>query len=101
MADMALRFNNIKLSAPLEKQEGGYTESSVLAKLEAYDMLISLAKAPNAAAERISYEAERLRRLPLKRVKGGLFRKNGYSVEQVDKLIEELDSQIIAALKNK
>ncbi|MCR4795916.1 MULTISPECIES: hypothetical protein [Ruminococcus] len=96
---MQIRFANIKES--LEKEEGGYTERSVLRKLEAYDMFVDFAKDPKTIAAKMLPHLERLRQLPLKRVKGGFFSKYGYSVEQVDRLIEKLDAQIMTALEGK
>ncbi|WP_295067711.1 hypothetical protein [Ruminococcus sp.] len=93
------RFTHIK--EPLEKEEGGYTENSALTKLQAYDMLVDFAKDPKTIAAKMMPHIERLRQLPLKRVKGGFFSKYGYSVEQVDRLIEELDAQLMDALKGK
>lgn len=96
---MQIRFANIKES--LEKEEGGYTERSVLRKLESYDMFVDFAKDPKTIAAKMLPHLERLRQLPLKRVKGGFFSKYGYSVEQVDRLIEKLDAQIMTALEGK
>ncbi len=96
---MYIKFYNIK--ANIDKEEGGYTERSVMRKLEAYDMFIGFAKNPNTIAAKMMPDIERLRELPLERVKGGIFSRYGYSVEQTDRLIEEADAMIMSALEGK
>ena len=70
-------------------------------KVASYQMVLFFAKDPNVSAEKILPGIETMRALPLTRVKGGFFSKYGYSVEDTDRLIAELDEAIMTALEGK
>ena len=81
----------------LRQVKGGYNMTSVLTKLDAYNALLMMAE-EGVSSSKITPELEKVRNLPLDRVKGGFFGKLGFSAEDTDKYIDDLERKISDAL---
>lgn len=82
----------------LRNQKGGYNKESFIAKLDAYNALIT-AMQNGLPADKAKAELELIHQKPMFREKGGLFGKVGFSVEDTDAYIEELEKGIAKAFK--
>ena len=82
----------------LRSVKGGYDKNAVVDKLENYGILMNMAEAPDADATKIRAELDKLRQTLLPRVKGGLFGKIGFSVEDTDNYFSQLEEKIISAV---
>lgn len=85
----------------LRSVKGGYDKNAVVAKLENYGILMNMAEAPDADASRIRAELDKLIQTQLPCVKGGLFGKIGFSVEDTDNYFSQLEEKIMSALEGK
>ena len=82
----------------IRNQKGGYNEEAFIAKLDAYNTLITAMQngLPNDKAKA---ELELIHQQPLFREKGGFFGKVGFSVEDTDAYIADLEKGIAKAIK--
>jgi hypothetical protein len=83
----------------LRTEKGGYDKSETFTKLEEYTMLLVQIQKGLSKDEAFDKMKE-IKAKPLSRVKEGFFSKQGFSVEDTDNYISELENQIIDALSN-
>lgn len=81
----------------LRQEKGGYNKASVLAKLDAYNILLMMAE-EGVSSSKLIPELEKARALPLDRVKSGFFGQYGFSTEDTDNYIADLEEKIAAAM---
>jgi hypothetical protein len=79
-------------------EKGGYNKESFIAKLDAYNTLITAMQngLPNDKAKA---ELELIHQQPMFREKGGFFGKVGFSVKDTDAYIADLEKGIAKAFK--
>ena len=82
-----------------KKKKGGYDKSETFTKLEEYSMLLIQIQKGLSKDEAFDKMKE-IKAKPINRVKEGFFSKQGFSVEDTDNYISELENQIIDALSN-
>jgi hypothetical protein len=82
----------------LRNQKGGYNKESFIAKLDAYNTLIT-AMQNGLPEDKAKAELELIHQQPLFREKGGFFGKVGFSVEDTDAYIADLEKGIAQAFK--
>lgn len=79
----------------LKVEKGGYERTDVLNKLDAYNSLLMLLGERRMSSAEIYSELDKIRSMPLGRVKvGRIFGGSGFSVKDTDEYIEELERQI-------
>jgi len=81
----------------LRSQKGGYNKNDVLTKIDALSALLMMAE-EGVDSSRILPELEKVRQLLIRKEKDGFFGKMGFSVEDTDNYIADLEGQIAAAL---
>ncbi|MCR4639759.1 hypothetical protein [Ruminococcus sp.] len=82
----------------LKNVKGGYNKTDVLTKLDALNALLMMAE-QGIDSSKILPELDRVRQLPLRQEKGGFFGKIGFSAEDTDAYIADLEKSITKALK--
>ena len=87
------------MASILRTEKGGYDKADAFRKITEYNML--LAEIKNGLSKDEAFDKMRkIKAKPLSRVKEGFFSKQGFSVEDTDDYISELENQIIDALSN-
>ena len=84
-------------SEVLRSEKGGYNKTDVLTKIDALSALLMMAE-EGMDSSRILPELEKVRQRPISREKDGFFGTIGFSVEDTDNYIADLEGQIAAAL---
>ena len=83
----------------LRSQKGGYDKAEVLGRFEEYTVLLMEIK--NGLSKDVAFDKmKEIKAKPLHKVKEGFFSKSGFSVEDTDNYISDLENQIIDALSN-
>jgi hypothetical protein len=82
----------------LRDQKGGYNKQSFIEKLDAYNILIT-AMQNGLPLDKAKAELELIHQQPLSKEKGGLFGKIGFSIEDTDAYIADLEKGIAKAFK--
>lgn len=78
----------------LRNERGGYNKVSVLAKLDMYNNIILMLEDGRFPLSEIYSALEEAEAVELKREKGGLFGRTGFSVEDTDDYISALEDEI-------
>ncbi len=87
------------MASVLRTEKGGYNKADTLRKITEYNML--LAEIKNGFSKDEAFEKMKMiKAKPINRVKVGFFSQSGFSVEDTDNYISELENQIIDALSN-
>jgi len=81
----------------LRSEKGGYNKTDVLTKLDALNALLMMAE-EGVDSSKIMPELEKVRQRPISREKDGFFGTIGFSAEDTDNYIADLEGQIAAAL---
>jgi len=84
-------------SEVLRSEKGGYNKTDVLTKIDTLSALLMMAE-EGVDSSRILPELEKVRQRPMRKEKDGFFGKMGFSVEDTDNYIADLEGQIAAAL---
>lgn len=87
------------MASILRTEKGGYSKADTFRKITEYNML--LAEIKNGLSKDEAFDKMRaIKEKPMNRVKEGFFSQSGFSVEDTDNYISELENQIIDALNN-
>ena len=81
----------------LRSEKGGYNKTDVLTKIDALNALLMMAE-EGVDSSKILPELEKVRQRPISREKDGFFGTIGFSAEDTDNYIADLEGQIAAAL---
>ena len=81
----------------LRSEKGGYNKTDVLTKIDALNALLMMAE-EGVDSSKIMPELEKVRQRPISREKDGFFGTIGFSAEDTDNYIADLEGQIAAAL---
>jgi len=81
----------------LRIEKGGYSKTAVLTKIDALNAL--LMAADSADPNMIRPQLDKVNAIKLTREKGGLFGKQGFSVEDTDAYIAKLEEQLMEKLR--
>ncbi|WP_164168512.1 hypothetical protein [Ruminococcus flavefaciens] len=81
----------------LRSEKGGYNKTDVLTKIDALSALLMMAE-EGVDSSKIMPELEKVRQRPISREKDGFFGTIGFSAEDTDNYIADLEGQIAAAL---
>ena len=84
-------------SEVLRSEKGGYNKTDVLTKIDALNALLMMAE-EGVDSSKIMPELEKVRQRPISREKDGFFGTIGFSAEDTDNYIADLEGQIAAAL---
>lgn len=84
-------------SEVLRSEKGGYNKTDVLTKIDALSALLMMAE-EGVDSSKIMPELEKVRQRPIRKEKDGFFGKMGFSAEDTDNYIADLEGQIAAAL---
>ena len=79
----------------LRTEKGGYARNDVLAKVDAYNTLILAIDEMRLSDAAVNAELEKIRNMPLNKAKGFIFAGSGFSVEDTDNYIKELEETIM------
>lgn len=82
----------------LRSEKGGYSKTAVLTKIDALNALL-MAAADGADPNVIRPQLDKVNAITLTREKGGLFGKQGFSVEDTDDYIAKLEQQLMEKLR--
>lgn len=82
----------------LRSVKGGYNKESFITKLDAYNKLIT-AMQNGLPSDKARLELAQIQQRPMHKEKGGLFGKIGYSVEDADAYIADLETNIVRTFK--
>ena len=87
------------MASILRTEKGGYNKAETFRKITEYNML--LAEIKNGLSKDEAFDKmKEIKAKPLSRVKEVFFSQSGFSVEDTDDYISELENQIIDALSN-
>ena len=81
----------------LRSEKGGYSKTAVLTKIDALNAL--LIAADSADPNVIRPQLDKVNAITLTREKGGLFGKQGFSVEDTDDYIAKLEQQLMEKMR--
>jgi hypothetical protein len=84
-------------SEVLRSEKGGYNKTDVLTKIDALNALLMMAE-EGVDSSKILPELEKVRQRPMRKEKSGFFGTIGFSAEDTDNYIADLEGQIAAAL---
>lgn len=79
----------------LRTEKGGYEKKDVLSKIDAYNSLILALDEMKLSDAAVNAELEKIRNMPLNKAKGFIFAGSGFSVEDTDNYIKELEETIM------
>ncbi len=82
----------------LRSVKGGYNKESFITKLDAYNKLIT-AMQNGLPSEQARLELAQIQQKPMQKEKGGFFGKVGYSIEDADAYIADLEMNIVRTFK--
>ena len=82
----------------LRSQKGGYDKSETLTKIGEYSMLLVEIQ-QGLSKDEVFEKMKMIKAKPISRVKEGFLSKQGFSIEDVDNHLSELENQIIDAMK--
>jgi hypothetical protein len=82
----------------LRSVKGGYNKESFITKLDAYNKLIT-AMQNGLPSDKARLELAQIQQRPMQKEKGGLFGKIGYSIEDADAYIADLETNIVRTFK--
>ena len=82
----------------LRSVKGGYNKESFINKLDAYNKLIT-AMHNGMSSDDAKIELAQIQQKPMSKEKGGLFGKVGYSIEDADAYIADLEMNITRTFK--
>ena len=78
----------------LKEEKGGYKKTDVLAKVEAYTVLLMRVQAGQADRVSALAELEAIRNIEIKREKSGFFGSMGFSVKDTEEYMATLEEEI-------
>ena len=78
----------------LDSVLGGYDKRDVLAKTDAYNILLLLIEEGKPSDAVINAELERIRRMPVRKAKVLFLPASGFSIPQTEKYFSELEEEI-------
>lgn len=82
-------------SVVFSSERGGYNKEDVLKKVEAYTAVLVMLHDNNMSLMRLNAELERIRSMPLRRLKVGFISTgSGYSVKQTDDYLSQMEDKI-------
>ena len=80
--------------AILHDERGGYNKADVLAKTDAYNVLLIALDEMKMSVSAINAELEKIRSMPMRRTKGFILSAKGFSVKETDDYIANLEQEI-------
>lgn len=87
-------------SEVLRSEKGGYNKTDVLTKLDALNALLMMAE-EGVASSKILPELEKVRQRPMRKEKSGFFGTIGFSAEDTDNYIADLEAKLMNALSDR
>lgn len=79
----------------LKTEKGGYEKKDVLAKIDAYNALITAIDDMKLSDAAVNAELERIRSMPVRKAKALIFGGSGFSVKDTEDYIVELEKQVL------
>ncbi|MCR5111179.1 MAG: hypothetical protein K6B38_09775 [Ruminococcus sp.] len=79
----------------LRTEKGGYEKKDVLSKIDAYNTLILAIDEMRLSDAAVNAELEKIRNMPMRKAKGLIFAGSGFSAEDTDNYIKELEETIM------
>ena len=80
--------------AILHDERGGYNKADVLAKTDAYNVLLIALDEMRLSDSAVNVELEKIRSMPMRRTKGFILSAKGFSVKETDDYIAKLEQEI-------
>ena len=87
-------------SEVLRSEKGGYNKTDVLTKIDALNALLMMAE-EGVDSSKILPELEKVRQRPMRKEKGGFFGTIGFSAEDTDNYIADLEAKLMNALSDR
>ena len=87
-------FDNPMRLEVLRSEKGGYNKADVLTKLDSLNAILMMLEQGGVPREQLLAGLNAAEEVELRREKGGLFGKHGFSVEDTDAYLEKLMSEI-------
>ncbi|PWJ13444.1 hypothetical protein [Ruminococcus flavefaciens] len=87
-------------SEVLRSEKGGYNKTDVLTKLDALNALLMMAE-EGVDSSKILPELEKIRQRPMRKEKSGFFGTIGFSAEDTDNYIADLEAKLMNALSDR
>lgn len=87
-------------SEVLRSEKGGYNKTDVLTKIDALNALLMMAE-EGVASSKILPELEKVRQRPMRKEKSGFFGTIGFSAEDTDNYIADLEAKLMNALSDR
>ena len=87
-------------SEVLRSEKGGYNKTDVLTKIDALNALLMMAE-EGVDSSKILPELEKVRQRPISREKDGFFGTIGFSAEDTDNYIADLEAKLMNALSDR
>lgn len=87
-------------SEVLRSEKGGYNKTDVLTKIDALNALLMMAE-EGVDSSKILPELEKVRQRPIRKEKGGFFGTIGFSAEDTDNYIADLEAKLMNALSDR
>lgn len=87
-------------SEVLRSEKGGYNKTAVLTKIDALNALLMMAE-EGVDSSKILPELEKVRQRPMRKEKSGFFGTIGFSAEDTDNYIADLEAKLMNALSDR
>ena len=87
-------------SEVLRSEKGGYNKTDVLTKIDALNALLMMAE-EGVDSSKIPPELEKVRQRPMRKEKSGFFGTIGFSAEDTDNYIADLEAKLMNALSDR
>ena len=87
-------------SEVLRSEKGGYNKTDVLTKIDALSALLMMAE-EGVDSSKILPELEKVRQRPMRKEKSGFFGTIGFSAEDTDNYIADLEAKLMNALSDR
>ena len=84
----------------LRSEKGSYNKTDVLTKIDALNALLMMAE-EGVDSSKILPELEKVRQRPIRKEKGGFFGTIGFSAEDTDNYIADLEAKLMNALSDR
>lgn len=79
----------------LKTERGGYEKKDVLAKIDAYNVLLMSIDEMKISDAAVNAELEKIRSMPMRKAKGLLFGGSGFSVKDTEDYLVSLEKQVL------
>ena len=79
----------------LKTEKGGYDKKDVLAKIDAYNVLLIALDEMRMSDAAVNAELEKIRSMPLRKAKGLIFAGSGFAVRDTEDYLVSLEKQVL------